>query len=433
MNTYEKKVAMVEAKYGGEPSGNPFLDAMPAFLTCPKLLHELQESRPLLLSGSSITVEERHRAIASLSALFFPMEYMYNIYDRLYRAILTTYMTYEMVEHVRKINNCISQTGMGCATQAESGSILGVPGIGKTSTIRRCLGVMPQVICHTKYQGKQFYCKQVLYLRVECPSDCSTRTLALNIIIALDKALGTNYLDRFFATRAFAVSSIATQAKILCLTHHIGLIVVDEIQNAVLTARANKQIRALVRFLVELTNDTSTAVFFAGTPIAEELFVSQEHLKRRTRGVRLLPMKQDGVYRGFLEQLWKYQFTIKKATLTSDLANLIYEGSCGIPAYIVKIFQEAQNMALMNGTDCIGAKIIRQTIDILAIKLPKSYGGGTSLSAFSVNEVVDEDEVVQVTTNRGRKAAARDDDDLLVVYKSGVDMVQFLKERGMLL
>lgn len=207
----------------------------------------------------------------------------------------------------------------------------------------------------------------------------------------------------------------------------------DEIQNAVLTARANKQIRALVRFLVELTNDTSTAVFFAGTPIAEELFVSQEHLKRRTRGVRLLPMKQDGVYRGFLEQLWKYQFTIKKATLTSDLANLIYEGSCGIPAYIVKIFQEAQNMALMNGTDCIGAKIIRQTIDILAIKLPKSYGGGTSLSAFSVNEVVDEDEVVQVTTNRGRKAAARDDDDLLVVYKSGVDMVQFLKERGMLL
>ena len=59
---------------------------------------------------------------------------------------------------------------------------------------------------------------------------------------------------------------------------------------------------------MELTNDTATAVYFVGTPIAEQLFTSQEHLKRRTRGIRLLPLKPDGTYRRSLEQLWLYQF-----------------------------------------------------------------------------------------------------------------------------
>lgn len=48
----------------------------------------------------------------------------------------------------------------------------------------------------------------------------------------------------------------------------------------------NRQVKPLIKFLVELTNDTSTAVYFVGTPLAEELFVAQEHLKRRTRGIR---------------------------------------------------------------------------------------------------------------------------------------------------
>ena len=70
----------------------------------------------------------------------------------------------------------------------------------------------------------------------------------------------------------------------------MGLILVDEIQNAVLTARKNRQVKPLIKFLVELTNDTGTATYFVGTPEAEELFISQEHLKRRTRGIRLLPV-----------------------------------------------------------------------------------------------------------------------------------------------
>lgn len=90
--------------------------------------------------------------------------------------------------------------------------------------------------------------------------------------------------------------------------------------------------KPLIRFLVELTNDTSTGIYFVGTPLAEELFLSEKHLKRRTRGIRLLPMKPDSAYREFLERLWKYQFTVETAPLTDKLANKLYDYSGGIPA-----------------------------------------------------------------------------------------------------
>lgn len=86
-----------------------------------------------------------------------------------------------------------------------------------------------------------------------------------------------------------------------------------------------------IKFLVELTNDTCTSAFFVGTPIAEEMFSSQEHLKRRTRGMRLLPFKPDGAYRAFLQAIWPYQLTSATAPLSEQLANKLYGHSGGNP------------------------------------------------------------------------------------------------------
>ena len=154
------------------------------------------------------------------------------------------------LEGIRQINALFCGNSLhNYATQADTGSILGVPGIGKTSAIRRSLALMPQVIEHTEYQGHPFFCKQVLYLHVECPSDCSVKTLAMNLIAALDKAIGSDYLNVLMSLRSAAASAIATQLKILCINHHIGVILVDEIQNAVITAKKNRQVKPLIKFL----------------------------------------------------------------------------------------------------------------------------------------------------------------------------------------
>ena len=435
MDKYPKG-QVVGAVYDNASAGNPFLAAMPDLLPPTRFLKQIGSSPPLPQELPAMSLEERRRLLPTLLSLFVPLDYMYAIYDTLYRAITTTYTTRTMIDGIRQINAIFASRELqSYATQADSGSILGVPGIGKTSTIRRCLSAMPRTIEHTEYQGQPFYCKQVIYLLTECPSDCSVKTLGYNIITALDRAIGSGYMDSLSALRSSSASAIATQVKILCMTHHVGVIIVDEIQNAVVTARKNRQVKPLIKFLVELTNDTSTAVYFIGTPLAEELFVSQEHLKRRTRGIRLLPLRPDGTYREFLQSIWSYQYTPQSTALTDKLANKLYDFSGGIPAYIIKIFQESQAQALILGRSSIDEKIMQRAIDILAIKVPKTYSGGTHISDFEIGkelpEVPPEPQEVprQYANKRGRRAVQRDEADLLVAFRESrgtQEMIKFL-------
>ena len=432
------------AIYDNGPIGNPFLAAMPEELSKDEFFEYVRSYPQLPADLADMTSEERRQELPRLSTLFIPLDYMYVIYDLLYRAIRGTYMRRTSLMEIQNINALYGNREVGAyATQADTGSILGIPGIGKTSTVRRCLSILPQVIEHTEYQGHTCYCKQVLYLFVECPSDCSVKTLALNIMTALDGAIGSKYIESLSCLRTSSASALATQTKILCMTHHVGIILVDEIQNAVVTARKNRQVKPLIKFLVELTNDTSTGIYFVGTPLAEELFAEEEHLKRRTRGIRLLPFKPDGVYRQFLEQLWPYQLTPQQAALTNKLANKLYDWSGGIPAYIIKIFQESQVQALLHGEPAINEKTMQRAIDLLAIKVPKTYAGGTFLSDFEVELALNdqgtvlqgevaEKEVPRLYANkRGRKAAQRDQEDLLAAFKEGRDILKHLTNMGL--
>lgn len=454
MRKYPPNESCCGAIYDSAPADNPFLAAMPDMLPRDEFLQAIRSTPGLPHSLPQMSPEERRQSLPLLASLFVPMDYMNAVYDQLYRAIRETYSTRTTMEEIKRINVLFNgKEGISYATQAASGSVLGVPGIGKTSTIRRALETMPQVIEHTEYMGQPFFCKQVLYLRIECPSDCSVKTLALNLVAALDRAIGSDYLHQLISLRSIAASAVATQVKILCMTHHVGLLLVDEIQNAVETARRNRQIKPLLKFLVELTNDTATAVYFVGTPVAEQLFTSQEHLRRRTRGIRLLPLKPDGTYRRFLEQVWPYQFTAQQAPLTEKLANKLFDFSGGIPAYVIKIFQETQAQALLQGEARISERVMQRAIDILAIKVPKTYSGGTYLSDFDVHNVESEDNspaqvpaalpreppkdspepVPRLYANqRGRRAAARDAADLVAAFSAGSNLLHFLRENNLL-
>lgn len=419
-------------------SGNPYLDAMPDMLSPEQFSKAVASYPPIPHNLTQMSPEERRGLLPSLASIYVPMPYQYAIYDTLYRAIATTYRTADVVESTKAINAYYCGRATNYATQADSGSILGVPGCGKTAAVHRCLSTMPQVIEHVEYQGQPCYCKQVLWLHVECPSDCSVKTLGFSIMAALDRAIGSHYLQSTQGLRSASASAIAVQTKILLTNHHVGLLIVDEIQNAVLTARKNRQEKPLLRFLVELTNETMTSIYFVGTLLAEEFFVSQEHLKRRTRGIRLAPFKPDGAYLDFVHKIWPYQYTAHAAPLTTSLSNKMYDCSGGIPAYIIKIFAESQAQAFLQGHSCIDEKVIQRAVELLAIKVPRTYAAGTHISDFEIGmdtpaPPLEQEEVPrQYANKRGRKAAQRDDGDLLVAYNNGVDLEAHLKEHGCL-
>ena len=426
----------VGAVYDGN-SGNPYLEAMPDMLSPEQFARSIASYPPIPHDLAEMSPEERRGLLPSLASIYVPMPFQYAIYDTLYRAIATTYRTADVVESTRAINAYYCGRATNYATQADSGSILGVPGCGKTATVHRCLSTMPQVIEHMEYQGQPLFCKQILWLHVECPSDCSVKTLGFGIMAALDRAIGSKYLQSTQGLRSASASAIAVQTKILLTNHHVGLLVVDEIQNAVLTARKNRQEKPLLRFLVELTNETMTSIYFVGTPVAEELFVIQEHLKRRTRGIRLAPFKPDGAYLDFVRKIWPYQYTAQMAELTTSIGNKLYDCSGGIPAYVIKIFAEAQAQALLTGRSCIDEQTIKRAVEMLAIKVPRTYASGTHISDFEIGGQVsappEQEEIPrQYANKRGRKVVQRDDGDLLVAYNNGVDIGAHLSENGYL-
>lgn len=408
-------------------TGNPFLESVPEQLDRGTFFRRIYGKPPFPPDTADITQQERHVCLSYLSGLYIPMDYLYTVYDILLRAIRTTYTTKTMLDTVRQMQALRDHGSAGFATQAQSGSLLGVPGIGKTSAVRRCLSLLPQCITHTEYKGKPFYKKQILYLFVECPADCSIKTLAYSMIAAVDRAIGSEYFRIAARQSRLSASALVTQVKIICLNHGIGLIVVDELQNVISTAEKNRQIKPLIKFLVELVNDTCTSLYFVGTSEADQLFSQQEHLKRRTRGLRLLPLKPDAAYRTFLEQVWQYQVTPGRMVLTDAAANRIYDHSGGIPSYILQIFQESQAQALTQGKYCMDEQDIKQAIELLSLSVPKRYAAGTSLSDFSI-PVTEEQGLLDTDTAeeevnrlyakpRGRKAKARSADDLLELWK----------------
>ena len=425
---------------------NPFLEAMPEILSKAELFNKIK-SFPIISEDSKLLSSKKRRGnISILSSIFIPMDYMYQIYDMAYRAIKTTYMTMNIIESTRQINALFPSsageiTQKNYITQAECSSVLGVPGIGKTSTLRRCLSTMPQVILHNQYSGKMFYYKQITYLFIECPSDCSIKTLGYNIASAVDKAIGSHYVNNMLLNKTSSVGAIALMVKQICLNHHVGLVVIDEIQNAVQTAKETKQTNKLIKFLVELMNDTCTSILLVGTPEAEELFLKEEHLKRRTRGPRLLPIKNGAVYRAFIETMWSYQFTEKKSELTDKIANELYGYSGGVPAYIIKLYQEAQVQAILSGYEIIDSKTISSAAQLLTITAPQKYTTGTNISSFIVkDDRACEEKIVLIaeekitTVSRGRRAEEREKNDLLVLTDntSKTDIKKLLSEKNLL-
>lgn len=407
---------------------NIFIEAMPKMLSKDEFFKSIENFPGYIENINSNSPEERRSVLINIYKCFYPMDYMYYIYDVLYRAIIENYSSKSTIESIRQINALHQgrENELEYTTHSYSGAILGVPGIGKTSTIKRSLSVMPQVIVHTNYNGQKLYEKQILYLVVECPSDCSVKTLATSILVAIDKAISSEYsYDIVRNSKESVIGRLIERVKIACLRHHVGVIIIDEIQNAVATATKTKQIKPLIKFLVELTNEACVSTCFCGTLLAEELFQTQEHLKRRTRGLRLLPLKPDITYRDFLTKIWKYQTTLKKTPLTDKLANLIYDYSGGIPAYILKIFVEVQAYAILNGTEEITQEGIKDVAKKLQLDIQKRYLSGTSISDFEINTVNIEEkkeenaeEIISLfAKKRGRPVIKRNSKDLIEIYK----------------
>lgn len=243
--------------------------------------------------------------------------------------------------------------------------VVGLSGIGKTRSINRILSRYPQIIVHTKYRDIPHLVKQLVYLKIDCPENGRPRDLAEDALRKMDELLETNYYEKYSTGSKKQIPGRARNLMAGFLRvaniHHLGVLIIDEIQNL----HGSKEGRVLLNTLVKMSNEFDIPIILIGTPKAEHILTKEFRQLRRGNALNdygdWRQMRNDNSnadWDNFVEKMWPYQYTTETAELTKEIKDVIYKYSAGISDIAIKFFISSQTHAILNDT-MISASLLR--------------------------------------------------------------------------
>lgn len=298
---------------------------------------------------------ERLMKLSTLYDIYLPSEMTIEIYSKLYLALIRSLkkkFTWAAVQQgYRNHTGSIMPESRGIIGGADSFSIIGRSGIGKSCAINRAISIITgnKTIVIEDESIEVIPC-----LVVQCPWDASVKSMLLEILRKTDEVLGTNYYisssKRKITTDVLigSVSQVSLQ--------HIGLLVIDEIQNCV----DKKNGKSLVAMLTQLINNSGISICLVGTPETNSLFKSAFQLARRTLGLQYDTMKKDKYFNNFCKLLFSYQYVKNKTEITSQIVDWLYEHTNGITAIVVSLIHDAQEIAILTGYEILDINMLNQ-------------------------------------------------------------------------
>lgn len=167
----------------------------------------------------------------------------------------------------------------------------------------------------------------------------------MEILRKTDETIGTRYHDDAIRTRATTDMLVGSVSQV-CL-HHVGLLIVDEIQNVV-TSRNG---RSLVGMLTQLINTSGISICMVGTPESAVFFEQAMQLARRSLGLSYGAMSYGDFFEELCRLLLSYRYVRVAPQVTEMLLTWLYEHTGGIMALLVALIHDAQEIAIMTGTE----------------------------------------------------------------------------------
>ena len=325
---------------------NKIIDYLPKMKTSEELIESLKVLPEYSEDISQKNTVVRLLALQDLHKIYIPSFMSVEIYSKLYLSLIrslnkkqTKIATMQQNENFKAI---INQEYRGIIGGSDSFTIIGNSGIGKSSAISRAI----ELITENKIiETEKPYSKIVPCVIVQCPFDSSVKGLLLEILRKVDEVLESSYYDKALRSRATTDMLIGSVSQVAL--NHIGLLIVDEIQNVV----NSKNGKSLVGALTQLINNSGISICMVGTPDSNIFFEQAMQLARRSLGLQYGAMKYDDNFREFCTILFSYRYVKYESQLTEGIISWLYEHSGGITSVVVSLIHDAQEIAILNGSE----------------------------------------------------------------------------------
>lgn len=225
-------------------------------------------------------VNTRLISLSDLYSIYIPSTMSIEIYNKLYLALIQSMQKKftQLSVKQRYENNKMIQKQManGILGGSDSFTIIGKSGIGKSSAINHAVSLITEnKLIEINYP----YTKIIPCLTVQCPFDSSVKGLLLEILRMVDTILESDYYTSVRTSRSATVDMLIGMVSTIAL-NHIGLLIVDEIQNVV----SSKNGKNLIGALTQLINNSGISICMVGTPECTKFFEQAMQLARRSIG-----------------------------------------------------------------------------------------------------------------------------------------------------
>ena len=315
-------------------------------LTGPELYNALKVMPRYDESIRSCDKSLRLVALSDLYNIYLPSQMSEEIYTKIYLSTVRSLNKKETIDAVRQSNEnfkMIKQVScQGIIGGSDSFTIIGCSGIGKSTAISRSLDLISDKT-YIEVNGVKI-CPIMI---VQCPFDASVKGLALEILRKTDCVLGTKYYSN--AIRAHATTDILIGIISQVSLFHIGLLIIDEIQNVAIT----KNGKSFIQAVTQLINNSGISICMVGTPECKPFFEQKLQLARRSLGLYYKRLQYDVYYVKFCKTIYNYQYTQNKSEISEGIVEWLYEHSGGIVSLVVSLLHDAQEIAILSGYEKI--------------------------------------------------------------------------------
>jgi len=289
-------------------------------------------------------IPTRLMALSDLYRIYIPSQMSFEIYSKLYLALIRSLQKKGTKLAVQQQNQnykaILQQEYSGIMGGSDSFTIIGTSGIGKSSAVSRSIALITE---NRIIETELPYSRIIPCIVVQCPFDSSVKGLLLEILRKVDEQIDSNYYENALRARSTTDMLIGSVSQVAL--NHIGLLVVDEIQNVV----NSKYGKSLIGMLTQLINNSGISICMVGTPESSVFFEQAMPLARRSLGLQYDRMEYGEEFRRFCEILFGYQYIREKSDITDAHIEWLYEHSGGNISVVVSLIHDAQELAILNG------------------------------------------------------------------------------------